>query len=146
MDSLDLKLQRPWSLIQSTEKFFSRYPNHLGWNIMRYRNGIFVFFQVVEITSSTRTSNTSYNHTNNDNEGLDYLRALVPRIKQEAKEWEIKADSLEIELLSLKRELKKRDQENGNLQREVHKLRVSQKKFVLNLCRLENINGVGDST
>ena len=58
-------------------------------------------------------------------EDYEYLRGLVPQLKREAKEWEAKSDSLEAQVLELRRELKIREQEVIRLQREVHKLKVS---------------------
>jgi hypothetical protein len=55
----------------------------------------------------------------------DYLKGLVPQLKREAKDWEAKSDSLEAEVLGLRRELRMREQEVVRLQREVHKLKVS---------------------
>ena len=57
-------------------------------------------------------------------EDYDYLKGLVPQLKMEAKNWEAKSDSLETEVLELRRELKMREQEVVRLQREVHKLKV----------------------
>ena len=57
-------------------------------------------------------------------EDYDYLKGLVPQLKREAKNWEAKSDSLETEVLELRRELKMREQEVVRLQREVHKLKV----------------------
>jgi hypothetical protein len=57
-------------------------------------------------------------------EDYDYLKGLVPQLKKEAKTWEAKSDSLETEVLQLRRELKMREQEVMRLQREVHKLKV----------------------
>ena len=57
-------------------------------------------------------------------EEYDYLKGLVPQLKREAKNWEAKSDSLETEVLELRRELKMREQEVVRLQREVHKLKV----------------------
>jgi hypothetical protein len=54
----------------------------------------------------------------------DYLKGLVPQLKREAKNWEAKSDSLETEVLELRRELRMREQEVVRLQREVHKLKV----------------------
>ena len=61
-------------------------------------------------------------------EEYDYLKGLVPQLKREAKNWEAKSDSLETEVLELRRELKMREQEIVRLQREVHKLKVRDKK------------------
>jgi hypothetical protein len=58
-------------------------------------------------------------------EDYDYLMVLVPQLKREAKDWEAKSDSLETEVLELRKELRMREQEVIRLQREVHKLRVS---------------------
>ena len=57
-------------------------------------------------------------------EDYDYLKGLVPQLKREAKNWEAKSDSLETEVLELRRELKMREQDVIRLQREVHKLKV----------------------
>ena len=57
-------------------------------------------------------------------EDYDYLKGLVPQLKREAKNWEAKSDSLETEVLELRRELRMREQEVVRLQREVHKLKV----------------------
>ena len=57
-------------------------------------------------------------------EDYDYLKGLVPQLKREARNWEAKSDSLETEVLELRRELKMREQEVVRLQREVHKLKV----------------------
>jgi hypothetical protein len=64
-------------------------------------------------------------------EDYDYLKGLVPQLKREAKTWEAKSDSLETEVLELRRELKMREQEVVRLQREVHKLKVSDEGFGL---------------
>jgi hypothetical protein len=58
-------------------------------------------------------------------EGYDYLKGLVPQLKREAKDWEAKSDSLEAEVLELRRKLRMREQEIMRLQREVHKLKAS---------------------
>jgi hypothetical protein len=58
-------------------------------------------------------------------EDYDYLKGLVPQLKREAKDWEAKSDSLETEVLELRRKLRMREQEVMRLQREVHKLKVS---------------------
>lgn len=58
-------------------------------------------------------------------EDYDYLKGLVPQLKREAKDWEAKSDSLEAEVLELRRKLRMREQEVMRLQREVHKLKVS---------------------
>ncbi|KAJ9599371.1 hypothetical protein L9F63_010133, partial [Diploptera punctata] len=61
--------------------------------------------------------------TSSNNQDYEYLRGLVPQLKREAKEWETKSDSLEAEVIELRRELKIREQEVLRLQREVHKLK-----------------------
>ena len=61
-------------------------------------------------------------------EDYDYLKGLVPQLKREAKNWEAKSDSLEAEVLELRRDLKKREQEVVRLQREVHKLKVGDER------------------
>ena len=54
-----------------------------------------------------------------------YLCNLVPELKTELKERESRLDLYQTETLELKRRLKKRDEEIGRLQREIHKLKVS---------------------
>lgn len=63
-------------------------------------------------------------------EDYDYFKGLVPQLKREAKDWEAKSDSLEAEVLELRKELRMREQEIVRLQREVHKLKVSTMNFV----------------
>ncbi|PNF42262.1 cGMP-dependent protein kinase, isozyme 1 [Cryptotermes secundus] len=56
-------------------------------------------------------------------EDYGYLKGLVPQLRREAKDWEAKSDSLETEVLELRRKLRMREQEVMRLQREVHKLK-----------------------
>lgn len=49
---------------------------------------------------------------------------LVPELKTELKERESRLDLYQTETLELKRRLKKKDEEIGRLQREIHKLKV----------------------
>jgi hypothetical protein len=70
-------------------------------------------------------------------EDYEYLKGLVPQLKREAKDWEAKSDSLETEVLELRRKLRVREQEVMRLQREVHKLKVSatlRLRFVILCC------------
>jgi hypothetical protein len=68
-------------------------------------------------------------------EDCDYLKGLVPQLRREAKDWEAKSDSLEAEVLELRRKLRIRDQEVMRLQREVHKLKASAIQYlVVFLC------------
>jgi hypothetical protein len=71
-------------------------------------------------------------------EDYDYLKGLVPQLKREAKDWEAKSDSLEAEVLGLRRELRMREQEVVRLQREVHKLKVSTTYFVCSNLTLKS--------
>lgn len=64
-------------------------------------------------------------------DGVEQLLNLNARLRKEAKDYEHKLDYLETEILLLRREIKKRDQENLKLQREVHKLKVSMEKKYL---------------
>jgi hypothetical protein len=64
-------------------------------------------------------------------EDYDYLKGLVPQLKREAKDWEAKSDSLEAEVLELRRKLRMREQEVMRLQREVHKLKASATQFLV---------------
>ncbi|XP_046463610.1 cGMP-dependent protein kinase, isozyme 1-like [Daphnia pulex] len=56
-------------------------------------------------------------------EDYHYLCNLVPELKTELKERESRLDLYQTETLELKRRLKKRDEEIGRLQREIHKLK-----------------------
>jgi predicted RNase H-like nuclease (RuvC/YqgF family) len=64
-------------------------------------------------------------------EDYDFLKGLVSQLRREAKDWEAKSDSLETEVLELRRKLGMREQEVMRLQREVHKLKVSAPRHLI---------------
>lgn len=58
-------------------------------------------------------------------EDYNYLKGLVPELKADVRERDLRIDVLEAETLDLRRQLKKTTEEATRLRREVHKLRVS---------------------
>ena len=72
--------------------------------------------------TTTATAAAVVKHVPDD---YQYLCNLVPELKTELKERESRLDLYQTETLELKRRLKKRDEEIGRLQREIHKLKVS---------------------
>lgn len=64
---------------------------------------------------------------------LEYVNGVVPVLKRELREWELKATDLNSEVVVLRREVKRKEQEIFRLQREVHKLKVSRIKIHLSI-------------
>ncbi|CAL4105791.1 unnamed protein product [Meganyctiphanes norvegica] len=56
-------------------------------------------------------------------EDYNYLKGLVPELKSEVRDRDVKIDLLQAETLDLRRQLKRRTEESTRLQREVHKLK-----------------------
>lgn len=77
-----------------------------------------------QTTSSTTATTNSNNVKMMIPDDYQYLCNLVPELKTELKERESRLDLYQTETLELKRRLKKRDEEIGRLQREIHKLKV----------------------
>ncbi|XP_068228169.1 nuclear pore glycoprotein p62-like [Palaemon carinicauda] len=60
-------------------------------------------------------------------EDYNYLKGLVPELKSDVRERDLKIDVLEAETLDLRRQLKRKTEEMTRLQREVHKLKIFDK-------------------
>lgn len=58
-------------------------------------------------------------------EDYNYLKGLVPELKSDIRERDLRIDLLESEMLDLRRQVKRKTEELTRLQRDVHKLRVS---------------------
>ncbi|CAL4085359.1 unnamed protein product, partial [Meganyctiphanes norvegica] len=77
----------------------------------------------------------NHNHQNSNNMGgqdtpkpvypedYNYLKGLVPELKAEVRDRDVRIDLLQAETLDLRRQLKRRTEESARLQREVHKLK-----------------------
>lgn len=80
----------------------------------------------VHSTGSSQAASAATGHSNRAMpDDYEYLCSLVPELKGELKERETRLELYQTETLELKRRLKKRDEEIGRLQREIHKLKVS---------------------
>ena len=58
-------------------------------------------------------------------EDYNYLKGLVPELKAEVRDRDLRIDVLEAETMDMRRQLKKTTEEATRLRREVHKLKVS---------------------
>lgn len=59
-------------------------------------------------------------------EDSEYMKTIVPHLKKEGQQWEEKVNELDLEVIDLRQKLIQRDALILKLQREIHKLKVSE--------------------
>lgn len=73
---------------------------------------------------SKRSNSLDISKSTMDHRNLDYLRNLISILETELRERENFSGDLHSEVIALRREVKRRDEEIARLETEVHKLKV----------------------